>query len=324
MARKYTAEELIDIVRARAGMGDAETEGTTDTDILNVLNEEAQCTLYPVVQRAREEYFLTRERTSLVSTRALYRIPTRAMQMRMKAVIFVDTSGNRNHLLQIPVANQAEFASTDTSTTDPIGYSIEGNYIRLLPIDATGWSGTLEVLYFLRPGEIVLSTACRQITNVSSGVVTIAASPTTWTTGDTYDVHSGSSGAELKAWDLTCSAINVATTEFTFTATDIDGSTTGRLPVAIGDWLCLSETAALPGLPRELHPVLAQAASCRFLESTDPERFQVANAELQALLKRQYELFSDRDESDQVAVGVWNSPHLIGGIRRYVYGKWNN
>jgi hypothetical protein len=326
MARLYTAEELIDIVRARAGMGDAATEGTTDSDILNILNEEAQCTLYPVVQRAREEYFLTREKTTLVSSQSLYRIPARAMQQRMKAVVFIDSDSNRTPLIQIPVAHQCDYSSTDTTTTDPIGYSIEGNYIRLLPLDNTGWSGYLEVLYFIRPSELVLSTACRQITNVNTttGVVTIAASPTTWDTGDTYDIHSGSSGSELKAWGITCSAINVATTEFTFTAADINGSTVGRFPVAVGDWLCLSETAALPGLPRELHPVLAQAAACRFLESTDPERFQIANAELQALMKRQYELFSDRDESDQLAVPVWNSPHLIGGMVRYVYGKWVN
>jgi len=318
MARLYTGEELIAVVRQRGGFNDTDSSGTSDSDILNVINEEALTTMYEVVQRCREEFYVTRERVAL-TTATKYRLPVRAMHNRIRDVLWVEADGTKHNLYPIPLEEQPCHTSTGDGT--PLGYTFEGNHIQMLPVDGS-FSGYLEIIYFLRPGELVLSTACRQITSYTpaTGAIVLASNfPATWTTSLTYDIHSQYSGAELKAWNITASV--ASGDDMTFTAADLNGTTIGRLPVEVGDWVCVSETCALPGLPRELHPVLAQATVCRLLESTDPERFTISNAELQAMFQRQYTLFSKRDESENVTVSVWNSPHVMAGIRRTIYGK---
>jgi hypothetical protein len=318
MARLYTGDELISVVRMRGGLNDTDSQGSSDTDILNVLNEEALTTLYEVVQRCREEFYLARERIPFTSA-TRYRIPARAMHNRVRDVLWVESDGTRHNLYPIPLEDQPCYSATGDNI--PFGYTFEGNLIQILPLEGS-FSGNLEVVYFLRPNELVMSTACRQVETVSltTGAITLDSDmPTSWTTSLTYDFHSQYSGAELKAWGLTPSV--AALDDMTFAAADINGTTVGRMPVEVGDYVCIAETCALPGLPRELHPVLAQAAMCRILESTDPERFQVSNTELQAMLQRQYTLFSKRDESENLTANVWNSPHVMAGVRRTVYGK---
>jgi hypothetical protein len=310
--RQYLAEDLIQVVRDRVVTGQAATEGTQDADILRIINDEALGRVCNAVMHVREEYYVNTIRQSITAGMVRYRIPHRAMQGKIRDIFYLDSDNNRYKLLPVPREFRAGNFKITSSESVPSGYYFEGNHIVLHPDSSTSISGTLEISYYFRPGELVLSTEARTVASINSGVIVLNDDvPAGWTTGETYDIHSPHSGAEIKAWDLTASAVSGS--QITFSSTSMDGSVFGTLAVEVGDWVCLAEEAALPGLPREWHPVLAQAATVAILETIDPERFQIAVQGLERSIERMYEALHNRDESYSEAVYVTGSA-FTGGI----------
>jgi hypothetical protein len=282
---QYTAEELISIIRTRGGIPDASSEGTQDTDFLSYLNTEA-LGLYGEIASSHENYFVMRDRVALVAGKQSYRIPHRAMFQKIRDLMGVDSTGTLYTIEIISREKIADFQPLNPLTTPRAAY-IENNNIVFLP-SLPVVDGSVDISYLFRPGQLVLSTDCRKvkaIANAGTGQIQLdSAIPAAWTTSVKYDVHSAYSGAEPKAWSLPASAVGSDT--LTLGASAIDGSTFGRYAVEVGDWVALEEQAALPGIPRELHPILAQAVICRFLERKDKEAYQISRAELTNMLER--------------------------------------
>lgn len=267
MARKYTAEELIAQVRDEARIPDTASTGNTDADILNRINEFVLGYLSGLVMEVREEYFIRTTRTPLVANTSQYRLPTRAMYQKLRDVRY--KTGSAGYL---PLAH-ATLASLDMGrrsldTADvPGAFYIEGNYVTLWPAIGGGPEGSLDMAFYFAPGELVLSTATAVVTGVAGNEVAFAvdAMPTAWTASDLFDAHSPSSGAEIKVWDRKVTEVDHAGRTITFSEA-IDGSTFGDFPVEAGDYITLAGEAAIPGVPRELHPLIGLGAACSVLE----------------------------------------------------------
>ena len=289
MALVYTTDELVESVRSRGSIPDNAALGTTDASIIRHLNEEMYSFLLPLVMQTKEAYYMVTDEVALTSTSV--RIPSRAIGQKLRSVAIVD-SGTRSELRRIERDDLKYFNAPSTGA--PIAYYLEGNFIKLVS-DAV--SGTLEISYFNRPGQLVLLSAARRITAVDlvTKIVTFAtAIPTTWSTNDTFDIHAPMSGAELKGWDL--SAIQVVGNNIEFT-TSIDGSVAGRLAAAVGDYVCLANECVIPGLPKELHPILAQAALVRVKEALgDQAGVQLHKQTLSEMLKAGNVLITQRSE----------------------------
>jgi hypothetical protein len=263
-ARKYTGEELISAVRQIGMIPDTGSTGTEDADILKYINEAVSVYLVPRLLKTRENYFIQRERTTLGSS-TRYVIPHRALYQKLRDVFYIDSSDNRYVLVSVPPGHRTYYS--ESGAVSPIGYFLEGNYVVLVPEDTTGLSGSLEFVYFSRPGEVVKTTSCGVISSVNTGtkVITCTADVSAlFSAGDSLDVHSPNSGGELRQWDLTVSL--VSTTDVTV-AEEIDGSVFGTTALAAGDYVCLAEEAALPALPREFHPIIARAAAVSVSEA---------------------------------------------------------
>jgi hypothetical protein len=179
------------------------------------------------------------------------------------------------------------------------------------------------VPFFFRPGELVLSTACREITvvNLATKTITIASSPATWLTSDKFDIHSGSSGAQIKQWDLTPTGDPKTTTTITFN--ESLGSSTGRQDVEVGDWVCLAQEAALPGIPREHAPILAQATVVRVLGAIgDAELAQFEERKLNRMMERAEAFTEKRVKGKSQKVVGDQSPLWQGESRSFNYGAY--
>jgi len=264
-ARKYTGEELIASVRQIGMIPDTGSTGTEDTDILNYINEAVSLLIMPPLLRTRENYFIQRERTALSTSTTRYVIPHRALYQKLRDIFYIDDNGDRYCLASIPPGHRNYWR--DSEQPHPAGFFIEGNYIVLVPEDSTSYSGYLEFVYFSRPGEIVKTTSAGVISSVDTATKTITCTAdvsSLFSSGDSLDVHSPHSGAELRQWDLTVT--NVSTTDVTFSE-EIDGSAFGTTALAAGDYVCIAEEAALPALPREFHPLVARATALYVAES---------------------------------------------------------
>lgn len=268
MALVYTSDELIEAVRDLGMISSAGSTGTEDGDILSHLTATLQSRLVPELMRVREEYFLVSERLTLTSSQSRYRIPHRAIGGKLRDLWYVDASGERHLITRVQREDLHDW-STDT-TNEPTAYYIEGNYIVLLPPVGSP-SGTLEMIYYFRPGDLVVESEGRKITAINTSTNTVSFGsdcPSTWTTNSTFDIHSAKSGAEIKDWDMAATAVGAVGDEekITFTHT-LTGTTFGTHPIEVGDWVCLAGEAVIPAIPRDFHSILVRGAALRLAEA---------------------------------------------------------
>jgi len=315
----YTADELISTVRLRFKLPteDVNADGYTDADIITFLNEEMYTEIIPEVMEYREEYFAVTTRTTLTPSISEYRIPDRAMGQKLRNIEYVDSNGSVSPMGRIGREDKVFFDQTTAVYRDVY---FEGNHV-VFPTTNAG--GSIDFSFFFRPGELVLQADCRIIAtvNTSTGAVTVTtAVPSTWTASNKFDLHSPKSGAEIKTWSNTASVVSGV--DLTFTASDIDGSKVGYKAVEVGDYLCLEDKAALPGLPKELHPALAQAAVVTLAESEgDTEGAKLHRTKFQRMMSQKRVLIDNRLEgSPQKCVNRRSIWHVGRGTGYRTFG----
>jgi len=285
MSKVYTTDDLIDSVRLRGGLNDNDASGTgqKDDDIILFLNEEMN-ELVTLILEANENYLLVREKITPVANQSEYEINERAVFNKIKNVYYMSDSNDTRQIIQ-PISTSA-YPSSLTTVETPCYYDIVGNKIVFVPSIGSGPTGWYEITWTFRPGELVKTAEARQITavNTSTGIVTLDSTvPSSWTTNNKFDIHSNTSGGNIRLWSLNATSVSGNTITF---SDAIDGSTYGTFAPQVGDWVCLEGQAVIPALPAEMHPTLAQAATVRVMESLqNPEGIQVHTARLNRMLQ---------------------------------------
>jgi hypothetical protein len=316
---QYTADELIATVRNIASLPDHNQVGSQSADIIRYLNEEMMAELVPALLKAREEYFVLTRRIPIVEGQDRYRIPQRAIGLKLRDLHYVDGAGDVHDIEHIERERADDYG--DDGSGCPPAFHLENNQIVLIPRGGS-FSGFLEVVYHFQPGQLVLANQARLIQSVAGGVITLTQNaPSTFTTTARYDIHSPLSGGEIKAFDIPCS--NVSAAQLTFTQADIDGSVYGSLKAETGDYVVLAGEAALPALPRELHPVLAQAAACRAREAIgDVDGVAMHKAKLDRMLLNAMALLECRVEGRPPKITNPAGWALYGGGGGRRRGAW--
>lgn len=292
--RKFTSDELISYVRRQGRCPNKAVSGSQDADILNMLNEAMMSIIVPVIRRAREEYFVVTRRIALTAGKTRYRIPARAVGQQIRAAYYWDGT-QRVPMSFVQREHLHEYDGNDSANVP--AFLIEGNTI-VLADNFTG-SGSLELSYLIRPGQLVLLSEARVIDTIDTATSTInttAAVPASWETSTQgFDIHSKNSGAELRQFDLTR---NSATGTIVIFEEEINGTVYGSDQPEPGDYLCLAGEAVVPALPIEFHVPLAQAAVCSWLEAQgEVELLESAKQTLNDMINNEKSILSARVES---------------------------
>jgi hypothetical protein len=317
VALQYTGDQLIKTVRNRAKVPNISATGTLDADLLRFINEAMKTELVPFVIERMEDYFVLTETIALSGTISRYRIPKRAIGNKLRELKY-RYPGTTIQDEDLPRISRENASSYLGPALPPAGFYLEGNDIVLVP-DISGSGGSLLVSYFFRPGDIQLEVDVRQVTarDLVTKTVTIASKPAAWSNASIHDIHSSKSGAEIKCWGLTVSSSTSTTITFNEA---IDGTASGSQAVEVGDWLCIEEEAALPALPRELHPVLAQAVVCSIKESQgDFEALEIHMKVLNRMLEGAKALLKDRVEGESPKI-TGNKSVFWAGAYRHPWG----
>lgn len=313
MPKVYTSDQLIALVRRRSMAPNTGALASDDDSILEWLNETMKMDLLPFITSLRQDYLVVTEHISLAGVKRT-RVPKRASGIKVADLRFQPTGGTvaeNIDLQKIARENAWRYGTGDT----PRGFYFEAVDIVFVPDGAM--TGTLVCPYYFQPGDLVDSDNYRTVTAVSGSDVTISDTiPSGWTTSNLFDVHSPDSGAEMRVWSATCSAVGGTTLTFT---TAIDGSTQGTKAVAVGDYVCLEREAAVPALPRELHPLLGLCTAAQILNSHgDFEGAAVLQNEIARSKDVLTNMLRDRNENEvEVLVGaenVWNDGGDFVGI----------
>lgn len=280
MSKSYTTEQLITTVRRIGAFNDVSSEGKEDSDIIDVLDIVMLDELLPAIVRLQEEYLVRTVDVTSTANQEFLQVPKRSVANGLRDIYFVDGTVQR----YLPMINRENRPfHGQIANEQPIGIYMEGDRIVLVPKSTGG--AVFRLSYTFRPSQLVKAADYRKVVTVDSttSVTVDSTIPTGWSTSSVFDVHSANSGAETRAFDLSASAATGTTVTFT---TLIDGSVNSTYAVEVGDYVVLAETAAIPSLPRELHPALAQAAATRLLEAdADPVALRIARETLARQIK---------------------------------------
>jgi len=311
MPLAYTTEELIAEVRNRAVIGDVESSGWTDADIILYLNAEMLNELVPRISKLQEEYFILTELITLSQDETHIRVPDRAVANSLRDLFLLD-GDSRQFLPRINREDLDAFNRSFGDSESVLGYFIEGNHIRVFPRVATIANvQKLELSYRFRPSQLALAANYRTLTSIgdiATKKVTLSGTSVPFSVGDKVDIHHSRSGSEIKTWDNVITDI----TSQVVTLTDaIDGTDTrkGRLSVELGDYIAPAEQSAIPMLPRETHVILVQAAVCRLIEALDDqEKLKMHTGTLNRWLKNMEYNLGKRVEGRPKKIIGRNSP----------------
>lgn len=242
----YTTTDLIASIKANASIPTSQNLFQA-ADFLRFANHEMQINLVPLVMSAREEYFVADYNHSVTANQSSYQIPTRAIGGKLRDVQFISGTD----ISSLPRLEPELISSTVNGRE---GFYLQANNVVLSPTP-TVTDGTLRLKHFRRPGTLVATSACGQITDIDSGTnsVTISSTPSTFTTGVEVDFIRNKPGFDSLAIDQAISGVSGTTISFSSLPSDL----------AVGDWIALATESPIPQLPVELHPVLAQAVAVK-------------------------------------------------------------
>lgn len=254
MAFSFTSDDLVASIKLRGRLPTSQTTFTA-ARLLKLCDEEIALGLVPQLLAARENYFLYPYTQAIVSGTATYRVPNRAIGVKLKAVQLVDNSGNIANIPEISYEDRGNY--TNSSSNTPVFY-FQGNSVVLVPTPATTGQYTLSTPFFIRPNSLVPVASCAKITVIAGSTITVASTPSTFVSGISVDFIKADGGFE-------CAAIDRAVTTVagtTFTMTVAPPST-----LAVGDYIALAGESPIPQLPAELHPLLSLRVTAIALEA---------------------------------------------------------
>lgn len=255
-----TTEKLILDVRRRAMLPNATGLGSSDSDILNYLNDALQMYIAPLLMSVGGEYLVSHDDFQTTVNVDSYPIPSRALGNKLRDVMIY--WGNRFVTLQQAEPEQNfNFLSL---LGHPTHYYIEGGNYVLWPKPNSVY--TIRVKYYRRPSELVLSSSCLKIDSVDG---TDPVELTVASGGNDYasvaiDVVSGTSPFSHKVSNVV--PFDVTDTLISFESQNV------IQPLSPGDWICFADTSPVAQIPQELYPLLAQTAALEISEALNNPR----------------------------------------------------
>jgi hypothetical protein len=247
----FTTSDLLSSVNRLAFIPSGQVT-FTDAEILAIADEETQTKIMPRLMAIREEFFVFPYTTAVMASQRLYPVPPRSIGGMIREVRIVNSAGTYQDLERIePEAVQSQSVGTPTQ------FYLEGESVGLYPIPSST-QGSLEISFFIEQGALVAVTQSGVISNINTGTntLTLATIPSSWATGQLFDVSSGRGSQAYKSIDSS-GTVSGTTIQFSSLASTL----------LVGDYVTIAETSVLVQLPRNMRAPLAQATAARLLEA---------------------------------------------------------
>lgn len=281
----------------------------TDAELLEVATEEMRGVVLPAILSARQEYYVYKDTSNTLTgeQNQTFNMPYRAIGLNLRE-LSVTIGGQERNLPRLDIEDRVyQYGGGSV-----FGFDITNNQINVRGAN----TGTLNIYYYLRPGDLIDPSNARQITNVDSAnrQVTVSSLVTGWSTSTVFDVIKYTPGFDHKAIDLTITGADSGTGIITFTN---DLPTESWKQFQIGDWLVQAEKSPVPQLPLEWHEYLAEAVTAYVMESQgDSEGFARAEKRKEELKKQAIDTISPRVDGESKKI----VPRRNRG--RVVFNSW--
>ena len=249
-----TADYLLDGLKKRA-IVPANQSLYTDYDILCTANDIIFNSLMPLLVSLREEFYVTKTRTTVVANQVEYDIPYRTIGRVLREVKYVIQDDSKRRLTRVNPGDEHLFRSSGS----PAGFYMYGDKICLVPKPTQ--TGELELWWLMQPNMLVPTSDAAVVESIVGDVVTFSSMPSSWTAQNQYDMIQGKQGCSILAYDLTPASVDTALKQITFV--------TGEIPTALaaGDWVALAQETPVIMLPDEMYHLLEVELATHILSS---------------------------------------------------------
>lgn len=318
----YTATALIASVRRRAMIGGNASSDWTDQQILDVMNEEMQDFIVPMVSTIGEEFFVAIYDFETVAEQAEYDIPGASIGSRVRDVQGLVSASSAYASMQRIEPEQASAWAPQASIGQPFAYYVQANKIVFSPTPNTNYGVRLK--YYKRPPQIVDAgySPANSVSGPTMGIYIVGVTSTTGMVDGLFSILDPVTYAELVS-DLDGTVEDGTTLHFaaadltTTQAADlVEYANAGGIFVATGD-----SPSATPGIPAEVVPVLTQRTAAVLLQSMrDPGAAQAYGEVEKALMRARHMLTPRADGLTRKVV----NPYGVGV--RGIYGgrRWGS
>lgn len=265
----HTADRLIDGLKRR-GVVPASQSLYQDSDILAMADDLIEGTIVPLITSLREDYFVVKTITPIVSGTFEYDIPYRAVGRILREIKVVgsaveSSTTTKRRLTRMSLGDEHIYHSSAT----PQAFYLRGDKIALVPTPMSS-DLLLELWWHMRPNRLTVTSSCAQVQSISMDTVTCVSVPTTMTASTLVDFIQGVQGCTTLDYDIAIS--NVSGNQIAF-VTDAVPST-----LQAGDWISLAQTSPVIQLPDEAYALLETYLAQRILIGLgDIEGAQILN-----------------------------------------------
>lgn len=309
----FTTDQIIESTKIRILAPDGQTT-FQDSDFIRFINEEFQLKLVPDMISLREDYFLKTTLTDIVQNQQNYTMPERAIGNVLKDLFVIDSGNNR---FQVQRINPKIIPRTGLSSVYPYQFLIQADQVQIHPAPQAT-SGYIQMWYYERPNQLVLSADCGQITAIATD--TPIAGQTTYTVNadissyTSVDFLSGQSPFQL--WAINVAPVSSTATTVVVTTEDVQNAGGETLP-QIGDWICNEQTANIPMIPQDFHPLLAELTAARVVQALGHnDKLEAINNNIKEIRLNLLNTLSNRVEQNMEAI---LNPF---GIQKYTGYGW--
>jgi hypothetical protein len=286
----YTSTGLVSQIKRRALIPTSQNL-FSDSDLIEILNEELQNRIIPYILSVREDYYLTYDEFTCDGTDTEYDIPTKAIGNKINQITLYTSNTDDSYFGKIPRLTAGQIDDVFG------GYYLESNKIKLYPSAIN--SGTLRIYYYRRPSEIVATTRVSSVTLVTTNTsITIQTVPSGLTTGTNIDIVNYN-----QPWDT-----KKEVTAGTVVGSVIDLSDTSD--ILVGDYVCFRNESPFAQIPQDTIPLLIQAVVTRILEYMgDANGMQAAMLTYAQMESDNRALLSPRVDSQPKKIRAKNKLH---------------
>lgn len=250
----YTTDDLIAGIKRRGAIPSSQAT-FLPADFLAMADNEIRTNLLPTILKARESYYSFDVVSAIDPTNAVYPVPTRAVGVKLQNVFVEDSQSNR---CELNLIEEGEVINPAVPQSGNPSFYFKGNNIILVPPNPSAFASLVQTI-FIRPSQLVQTTACSQVTAINTGTntLTFSAVPSTFLTTTKLDLIQGVPHYDLLAIDQFPTTVTSTTLIF--------ASLPARL--AVGDWVSLAQTAPVVQIPTEFQGVLEQRVANSYLQS---------------------------------------------------------
>lgn len=316
----FDTEDLVSAAKRSEFFPVSQTTFTDPDDLIAFANEEMLTKIVPAILSVRQDYFLAQSVVQMRSYLNHYALPERAIGNDLKDLFYLPDSGSIDVRYSIPRRQVHDLGAVSSSFgSSPTAFYLKSDEVVIAPTPGSiSGSDGLLYFYFMRPSKLVPTAQCGKITAISSAggttTFTVNADLTTLvSSGGLIDVLTGRSPFRLPAVDVAITAIaansiDVATSDVT--------DESGTLVARVGDFLCPAQTACIPMIPQEFHPILAELICFRALKALGAtQHLQVLASNVKDMMAGAMKLISTRVESEPEV--VYDRHGLLGATNPY-------